>query len=178
MTRRCRRVPNPSRQRYDAGVVPRRLLNLLTVLSLAFLTAWVLLSLLSCVVPAGTERRGPTGRSGFTLRDGELRAWSQVPVTPRNRNRLPYRVLIPQWEWGGIMARCGQRPPGVLRCEVQLSFWVVAAIGGFLPACRLAARRWRSIRADARIVRSLCQACGYDMRGCINHTCPECGTVK
>lgn len=159
------------------ATVPRRPLDVVTALSALLLAAWVVLSGLSCAVPAGADLRGAGWRGGVALREGELRVWSLVPDTPANRKKFPWDALRPQVHWGVAVFRSGWATTGHLWWDVKVPFPVVAAATGALPAWWLAGRRRQGRRTDARIVRCMCHVCGYDRRGGTGFTCPECGTA-
>jgi hypothetical protein len=56
----------------------------------------------------------------------------------------------------------------------SMPLWLAALIFGVLPAIHLV--RWYRRRRARRADRSVCQACGYDLRA-TPERCPECGTV-
>jgi hypothetical protein len=56
----------------------------------------------------------------------------------------------------------------------SVPLWPAALIFGVLPAIHLV--RWYHRRRARRADRSICQACGYDLRA-TPERCPECGTV-
>lgn len=155
----------------------RRLLDFLTLLSLLLSVGVVAVSLLSCITSAGHDRRRPSWRGGFSLRDGELSVWRQTAPRPKDLAAFRLYVVSPSRQWAGLEYRSGKRG-GVSWWDVRLPFWWLLAITGFVPACRLAARRRLVRRHDVRVVRSLCHSCGYDLRGSLTDICSECGTSK
>lgn len=56
--------------------------------------------------------------------------------------------------------------------HAEVSMWLLALVFAPLPATWLVTFKWR--RSRRRIAKSLCGACGYDMRGSEGE-CPECG---
>ena len=68
--------------------------------------------------------------------------------------------------------RHGEQRPGAIRPIMRVAMaphWFLAALGGVLPALKLA-RLLRRPRPGH------CRRCGYDLTGNISGTCPECGT--
>jgi hypothetical protein len=60
----------------------------------------------------------------------------------------------------------------VERWEVSVPYWAVVLLFAFLPLQAVAAR----VRDRRRLRGGLCAACGYDLRATPDR-CPECGTV-
>ena len=64
---------------------------------------------------------------------------------------------------------------GSLLWNVQVPYWMLA-LAFTLPSAIAARRAWRRRRAGRRAARSLCPACGYDLRATPDQ-CPECGAI-
>ena len=149
----------------------RRLLNLVTVLSLlvcvAAIVTWARsLRVGDCV----SVRLGP--RIVYVTSEGGSYACSTF-VRPGARGV--------RWGWGSYAKRC--RAARAARSLVHFAFgpeagahdfvvpqWIVPAVFVALPAARIS-RRSRRRRASG----SACRGCGYDLTGNVSGVCPECG---
>jgi ribosomal protein L37E len=75
-------------------------------------------------------------------------------------------------------------PFALLQGRSQDDFPIVFAVALFtvLPACAfglgyfLAKREYREQLESLRLHSHFCKRCGYDLRGCADIVCPECGT--
>jgi hypothetical protein len=175
----------------------RRLLNLLTVLSLMLCVVMCVLWMRSYwrtdyfaytgVKPRGQEVRSSEiaiqahrGRVVAVLNEQRfaVSAENYVEIFPRRwllqsfeRTQAP---LGPISNWGGFgySAVSGPRPQSNVMREVWIGFplWFPAALFTLLPAARL----YRRLRPRHRP--GLCPSCSYDLRATPG-LCPECGTI-
>ena len=178
----------------------RRLLNLLTGLSLLLCAAVVVLWVLSyCGVnlSAGYFRGFPFGHSdasknfrlkaggygfaGWARRGGLYFYWQELGSQRRRLGvgiayaQVPHTVL----GFGLNRQAGGPTPHGAYRWAKQgmlrVPMWPLAAALLPLPAWSLV-RAARRRRARRRYERGLCPGCGYDRRA-TPEWCPECGTT-
>jgi hypothetical protein len=178
----------------------RRLLDLLTVLSL-------LLCVAACVLWVGSYwRSDQLGWDGdyswHALRATRghvlLEAASSAAASRNGRARgLRYERLDPgppvsalqflypemddaggRWEWGGASWwwRSNARR-GTHYAVAVAPLWALAAAAAVLPLARAAAQLHGPSRRRRRRRRGLCAACGYDLTGNVSGVCPECGGV-
>jgi hypothetical protein len=169
--------------------MPRRLLNLLTLVSLLLCVAaaalWVRAHFVSDVVGYSRREGGHivsrslfTGYSvvGYTWSTDVLRTGSSARAqwfySSRNPGR-PFhsRVLPDVVEWGELHS-----PPGTPPSEVHYTvpLWMFVVAFGAAPAVRL--QRAARGRRLARLGR--CPRCAYDLTGNLSGVCPECGRVS
>jgi len=169
---------------YDGLPVRRRLLNLLTALSLllcgALCALWVRSYLRTdtvCVVRGRTllyweSSRGAVAFALYTgfppsdepvVQEASVRGWAWQTTPGRDRYRGVKRTFGFYWY---SMAT----PPGSVQRIVHLPDAAVLLAGAFLPALR-AARWWRSRQGPKP---GTCARCGYDLRATPDR-CPECG---
>jgi hypothetical protein len=158
--------------------VRRRLLHLLTALSLLLCVAVCVLWVRSYRVGDSLDWETRDGRAGVGSLRGRISAGVchvEQPyrgVIPRGV-RFTYepaaeaadQLVRPQWSMAGVQA-ARMFVPGVSLFDVRIPHAYVAALLAALPAARLVNRRRR--RAG------LCQFCGYDLRATPDR-CPECG---
>jgi len=161
----------------------RRLLNLLTVLSLLLCVAVVVLGVRSYWVSDAVDWGIADCRAGV----GSLRGWisaATVQVAPDRLASVPRGALVSRepgasaaghamkasWSWSVVQA-VRFTAPGLRVFDVRVPHAYVAAALAVLPAARLLARRTLARR---RLL-GLCPACGYDLRATPGR-CPECGT--
>jgi hypothetical protein len=160
----------------------RRLLNVLTALSLLLCMAAVVLWVQSCWDPLLLRRTLSRGSSmavgseaggvNVTWRDWWISTgpspyrWVRMGRTSPARFR--WRTLGFGVEWWQQVQRSGS-----LRASrsVTLPYWFLAAATAAIPGARLSHR----LRLRRRL--GLCARCGYDLRATPDR-CPECGTVK
>jgi hypothetical protein len=171
--------------------VKRRLLNLLTALSLLVCVAVAALWVQSYWARDGfirtIEGEGPTvestsvylvggaaatrlmsftlpspHREAFVRRSREMDGWYHY--APETQG---WRDLIPQFH---RKERAIGRDATMRETYLQLPFWLPALLATLLPGYRLATA-WRSRR---RVNANLCPRCGYDLRATPDR-CPECG---
>jgi hypothetical protein len=163
----------------------RRLLNLLTTLSLLLCVAvcalWVR-SYRGCDVLVAPRRAGDrlcvTSEFGvFAVEaEGELRGsprtgWEYF-ASPLPR-RWPVRRRAGGFDvYQDSVTHYVRLPPTPVR-GVTVPHWFVLLAGMALPAWRFGRVRRRSVAA-ARAASGLCTRCGYDLRATPNQ-CPECG---
>ena len=180
----------PSRQN-DLKTRRRRLLNLLTALSLlmcvAFLALWVRSHWICDLCDLGIRHVGSDNRSTTTLLcsagGGGLSLFFTHETWPDDSFGGP-RVAGTDWTWETedlavpistlwhFSSFWGSRADhGTKATEfgVGFPFWVLVAVFGAAPAVRLLLRR--------RHPRGRCKVCGYDLRATPGR-CPECGTEQ
>ena len=159
----------------------RRLLNLVTALSLLLCVAVVLLWVRSYWRHDGWDWGTSTGRAGVDSCRGYLSA-GRVEVPPADLANIPRGHLVysepaaraeatmlkPNWSFGVIRAsRIRER--GLRAFDVRVPHWLVALAAAIAPGACLY-RRWRPPPPGC------CEACGYDLRATPGR-CPECGTT-
>ena len=171
----------------------RRLLNLLTLLSLVLFVAvaavgvgsyWAEMWVGYGHVPSG---RRPVDIAGVTLAAGKGNAWVGVEsyrdVYDLNDTSL---FFTPGWRWGldepVDVARRGEESflgfawhdmvpgDGIRYRGVAFPLWLAALLFLLLPAVRT----HRFVRRRRRRRAGRCPACGYDLRATPGQ-CPECG---
>ena len=189
-----------SRLQWPAAV-RRRLLNLLTALSLMLCVATAALWVRSYWV-ADYMRWSNAGRNvcaysryGYVLVDDsrtrhgdppakldhEYRTLHPSSTADENSTPALFRFMsanapgsrATEWRWLGFV-HATQSMPGSDRLFVRLPLWPIWAICALFPAARL----WGFLRNRGRSRRTrtgLCPRCGYDLRATPGR-CPECGT--
>ena len=158
----------------------RRLLNLLTIVSLLLCVAacalwmrsyWsydILFAGGSTVFAELHSAKGGVTWIGQWESDARRNAWVRVTSFPA-ANHGDQGLL----EFGGSSQR-SKAPPVTWRALAAWApHWAVAGAAGALPTRRMLARRRRSRRAPAH---TTCDQCGYDLRATPD-TCPECGAA-
>ena len=98
----------------------------------------------------------------FGLSDGEIRFLYRGP---------PSTTLGDRKEWAGFYLERG----GGQYIRLHVPLWAPFALSLVYPAALvvfMVARRW------VRRRRGCCLGCGYDLRGCVNYVCPECGRSR
>jgi hypothetical protein len=181
----------------------RRLLNLVTILSLLLCAAVAALWVRSHVVVDEVTRNEATFVSARSF-DGRVevdvlyyperpfrpdrRGWGHERV-PRGRNVPPAATgwsPVREWRLGPFRyvdasdtgyARSGGLWLGVPYRRAAAPHWFFALLAGVLPIVWLV-ERFGGSRQSRRLARGLCPACGYDLRASPGR-CPECGgTVR
>jgi hypothetical protein len=161
----------------------RRLLNVLTVLSLLLCVAVAVLWVRSGWVSDAVLYGNGAGEYGVqSLRGVVVVAVTNRPHAPRTLRVDRFGALPPQ----SVPNRLGfgyrvqdvplppssalDPPPVVHQRMLVVPLWFVVAVLGCLPACRfyVAYRRQRIRKLG------LCARCGYDLRA-TPERCPECG---
>ena len=158
----------------------RRLLNLLTILSL-------LLCVASCVLWVRSYWRRDawdwgtgTGRAGVDSFRGYLSA-GRVDVPPAALAGIPRghvvysepaaraeaTMLKPTWSFGVIRATRFHQRGRLTATDVRVTHWLVALAAGVAPGVYWYRRRRRPPPG-------CCPTCGYDLRATPDR-CPECG---
>ena len=196
--------PPPARPRFDMNALssksmPRRLTNLLTILSLLLCAACAAGWVFSYLSPGAAGRQAasvgatPTvtltetgvasvnGRLGFGTCTRSFPNLNPYPGPLESRGWFTGRNgLLPSGLPGGNAALAfdlqdfGPGAPRERGWLVCLPYWAVfAPTAGAAWLCLSGtARRRRAARARA----GLCRACGYDLRATPGR-CPECGTM-
>jgi hypothetical protein len=141
----------------------RRLLNLLTLLSLLLCVAVAALGVRSYWADAPDRLDlGSSSSSPFLVSSGGSLGWnywSDGRFTSSARD----------WDFLGFSCyRAGVG--GQTLTEWRVPYWFLTTTAAILPA----ARGWRWFRSMNRARRHLCPACGYDLRATPGR-CPECG---
>jgi hypothetical protein len=175
----------------------RRLLNLLTALSLLLLVATTSLWVRSYVLSDKAAWRRPHGvysartarghlvvemwRANGALRPGERYGfvYERDDVYPAALDAIPRLYVYPdpsvsesKWHGAGFGWYTRRRVDGAKSAAASAPFWALAAAAAALPLGR--AVPWL-IRARRRRKRAgLCPTCGYDLRATPDR-CPECG---
>jgi hypothetical protein len=159
--------------------VTRRLLNLLTLLSLSLCVAVAGLWVRSCWRYDSIYVRHGGTLMGYVAARGQMELnWSPGVSAPGGAGRrtgpLPTgsRPGAGLWRFAAGRHRYwpgGQAAPAT-NYHVSLPHWCAAALFASLPACRLIASKRR------RATRGTCPTCGYDLRAHPDR-CPECGAT-
>lgn len=152
------------------GRVKRRLLNLLTFLSL-----------LVCATALGVAIRGEFISRGetfgpqndrvswrFTWRQGQLFTYFCPGYVTQ------FSLYTPGWSLAGVHVARGFSPGGqplVVASMTQAHVWVACLAFAVAPALYVR----RRLREALRPPPGLCAACGYDLRASPDR-CPECGS--
>ena len=171
----------------------RRLLNLLTALSLILCVATVVLWAQSYASSAGWYLSRDGGYSEFAWVSGEFyvshgasvgnrcerQQWGRSPglhgfsdasssYRPSLLREARYVTAANRLAWSPI-----RDDKGIIASyrTLRLPCWAPAIAFAFLPAVTLA-RRIRSRRRDKI---GLCEGCGYDLTANASGVCPECG---
>ena len=160
---------------------PRRLLDVLCVLSLLLCAAFVVLWVRSYFVSDFWSWATPTGRAGVdSLRGSVSLGRVDVPraalanisrgtmIGSTSAEAGAAGMLKPSWSFAGLGVT-DVNAGGMRARDVRLPYWLLALAAAALPAARAARRKLRGSRAG------LCQRCGYDLRASPER-CPECGT--
>ena len=179
----------------------RRLLNLLTVTSLALFAAVAVLWVRSAfgpttwVVSRGTDRAVLVRSAGRSLQVGRqsveavAAAGDGVSFDLSEPGALKYRApgsvgsFATGWyEPGGGIWSAGSVNVVIgsglyrIRCHrLRMPYWLLAVATAGPPAAYLAALAWQRRRSERRRLHALCTACGYDLTGNVSGVCPECG---
>jgi len=177
----------------------RRLLNLLSVLSLLILTGLSVLWLRSYFYEDGLlwavaspdevtvwwpSVASDTGALCVTVRaytpsPGPFSMETRVLLNSLREQSHWYSQPADREDWAGnlrpVFAREERLQPGrILRQGYfRLPYWLLAAPAAVLPTLRLRAAR----RRRRRTTRGQCPACGYDLRATPGR-CPECGETS
>ena len=184
------------------SAVGRRLINLLTLLSLLLCATVVALWVWSSGAPrtwvlsAGADRAVLVRSAGGSLQVGRQsveRIGAGLPPDVRFNLSEPGAVVYATPGAKGSFANGWYDPRGGLwsagwtdvaihsnryrlRCSrLRLSYALMALVTAALPAAWLAVRTWQRRRSALRDRRQLCACCGYDLRATPDR-CPECGT--
>ena len=188
-------APTPQQRKNADGepsVMTRRLLNLLTALSLLLSVAvaalWVRSYVVSDIVLHGrtfahadssgskdwtarsncgrmtVQYTSFTGVAGHPFRNRWLWDWAPYPPEPGADAYSPLERLGISWTWERYSPQ-----DALLQRSVTLPLWLLTALSATIPAIRLVRRMWRTHAAG------LCPTCGYDLRASPNK-CPECGS--
>jgi len=167
--------------------VKRRLLNLLTLLSLLLCVAACVLWIVSMFQGLGVEWRAPaaTRSWGASCLRGEigLSTTSSDPV-PGAAGRLLFYTTVPaspidslrtlegpiaRFQFNVLGVAKFQARPGTSRLDAfYFPCWLAIAVNAVLPVRRL-------LLARRRLTPGHCAKCGYDLRATPGR-CPECGT--
>jgi hypothetical protein len=158
----------------------RRLLNLLTVLSVLVCVAAVALWVRSYWrYDLGSVAIGYEEVGYHSLRGHLMGFWSSHIGQRPESGRNTFRCTPGEWRWGSLLEFHGDwwavydQPPHVTRISVSFPHWTLAAVAAVPPAAAVIRRR----RRRKRLLHGLCPSCGYDLRaspGC----CPECGSRR
>ena len=174
-------VPGMRYNRTDPTLrMKRRLLNLLTALSLLLCVAVVALWVRSYWRYYAWEWETRTGRACVDSFRGYLSA-GRVDVQPASMTGIPRGYLVysepaarveatvpkPNWSFGVIRGRWFDQPGGVTMMDVRVPHWLVALAAGVAPGIYWYRRR-------PRTPPGCCPNCGYDLRATPGK-CPECG---
>jgi hypothetical protein len=166
----------------------RRLLNLLTALSLLLCVAVCALRVRShWYVDAlrwpGGIVRSVGSHNGILVWQSYTPDPGAQPLPWRNRSRG--RDPGYDWQnWGGALRNRagfgyaeGSTAGGNRIRQVVVPHWSVALAAVFFPAATLAYRRRRHRRRQRREAAGHCPECGYDLRATPGR-CPECGAAE
>jgi hypothetical protein len=174
-----------------------RLVNLLTILSLALLPVVVASWAWSYFAPAtghfggapvAWEVRSFRGelfveRTARPTWNGAPGSWHFAAAGGRPRGVGPWWLRLERMEVVAsppttTLPAAGVPPPAVMKdgsaWRFWCAYWVPAALTGVLPAL-WPLRRRRAALAARRRAAGRCTRCGYDLRGTPDR-CPECGT--
>jgi hypothetical protein len=168
----------------------RRLLNLLTVLSLLLCVAAVVLWVRSLFVFDDSHFLVGDRSLGVGSFRGEISLsqvdagplahhftteWRTTPVSKidQSQERLSAQC---QWRLLGVgvgrhVFWAGEPLKPLTNRVLILPYWLLAVVTSAPPAMR----GIRLLRARRRVIHSLCPQCGYDLRA-TPERCPECGT--
>jgi hypothetical protein len=174
----------------------RRLLNLLTLLSLLLLVATAVLWVRSyrifdqyCQLDDATGRENEVvllyggvhvarvENMATLLRHARLAVepgWTAMPLPSSGRapsfgwQVFSNRTVVVRFEFLGFRWLTGRLGPTNVMWSVRIPLWLPGSVFAVLPAL------WLSKRLRRRRP-GLCPSCGYDMRA-TPHRCPECGT--
>ena len=160
----------------------RRLLNLLTTLSLLLCVAVAALWVRSYWRHDAWDWGTRTGRAGVDSFSGYLSA-GRVDVPPAALARIPRgnfvysepaaraaaTMLKPNWSFGVIRGTRFHQPGQLTATDVRVPHWLVALLAGIAPAVY-------GYRRRRRPPPGYCRNCGYDLRASPGR-CPECGTT-
>ena len=158
----------------------RRLLNLVTVLSLLLLVATATLWVRSYWRDDGWSWGTRQGRAGIESFRGRL-TLGRVDVAPANLAKIPRGQLFvsipaanalanylgPSRSWAGF-AVTSITAPGYTVRDIRIPYWafmVVAAIPLIILIYKL-----------RQVPPGCCRKCRYDLTGNVSGVCPECGT--
>jgi hypothetical protein len=163
----------------------RRLLNLMTALSLLLCAAVVVMWLW---LPSDTAYDFHTSSRRYTVRTTQRQVWLDVAegqwangqfgappgkfyrLAAQNRHRLP----------GGFeyVKHPATDPKEAWWLWLFIPYWSLLATTGLLPAFWMIRAAWRRNRARVDPGSKPCPVCGYDLRATPGR-CPECGhTVR
>jgi hypothetical protein len=143
----------------------RRLLTLVSALSLLLFVATVVLWVCSALAPSRTG-----GPNGVENEEGQIRVSFTGDV---DTSRLPRGGRSSEWLLPGFWYR-RYEADGRYTGFGSVKHWLLAAFTAPLPATWLLLT-WRRRRRD-RLARGGCPSCGYDLRATPGR-CPECGAV-
>ena len=179
--------PGPSR----AAHVKRRLVNLLSLLSLLLCLAVVALWVRSYGGTDRLERYERTSGWGYYLCRGYFTAtWyftdgrsGMVPMPLKyervTANLEPHRVSLPSarydWTVAGFRSVRRDTSDGWTDRALVIPLWFLCLLLAAMPIGR-AVGWWRDRRTSRRARVGLCPACGYDLRATPGQ-CPECGAA-
>ena len=155
----------------------RRLLNLLTALSLLICVVEVIMWVRSywrldiITIPSAGEEMSVSsysGQLGFTqvAPVGPVRelGWAWFRVDPMSASASTL--------WHAEVARNRPDRQGLVRILIVFPHWCLAGLAAGAPVVRLIATRARRHQARS----GLCPSCAYDLRATPDR-CPECGTI-
>jgi hypothetical protein len=162
----------------------RRLLNLLTVLSLLLCVAVV--ALWVCV-PRGRPARFYTSAHRYSAHWTIDSVWLEVTAGVRDAHggfrAPPGQGWASKWDWpqplplGFGYGRSPAGDPGAAFYRgVALPWWFVFTAPSLLPAWRLGAWYLSQRQRRRASANKLCPSCGYDLRATPDK-CPECGNI-
>ena len=161
----------------------RRLLNLVTVLSLLLCVAAAVLSVVGLRrYDLGGVRLGPIGLGAGSYRGHLLWAWAHLPgeravesnhesgpASPQADAIAEYVRSAATWRGFGFSYTVYGADTTPIHLLITPA-WSVIVLAAALPAARLRSHRRRRRRAAT----GLCPRCGYDLRATPGR-CPECG---
>ena len=168
----------------------RRLLNLLTALSLmlcvAVMVLWVRSHWAGDYVSWGDKR----GLGGIITGRGDMMVYSESVVVdgvemgewawglqwesrePVDLRKMRPAYTQPHFERFGFRWETGKRSKDLRNVEGYVPLWSLAFVTSALPAAWL----WRRVNRDRHNIPGRCPSCGYDLRATPDR-CPECGTI-